>query len=172
MKEYLELETRRKIYDLIIKNPGLHLSKIADLLNVRKSLIEYHLLYMEKNQVLTSIKETGYTRYYVAGETGNKEKQFLSIMRQEIPLGIVLFLLKKPNARHKEILENFNIAPSTLSYHLKKLLDSDIISISSDGEEKRYSLKDQKLTVGLLIRYKPYNIFDSFQDVWKDLQID
>jgi predicted transcriptional regulator len=172
MKDYLELETRRKIYDLIVKNPGLHLSKISSLLNIRKSLIEYHLLYMEKNQILSSLKEVGYTRYYIAGETGSREKKFLSIMRQELPLRIVLYLLKNSNVRHKEILENFAIAPSTLSYHLKKLVDGEIIMVSADGEEKRYIVKDEKETIGLLIRYKPFNLFDSFQDVWKDLQVD
>jgi predicted transcriptional regulator len=172
MKDSLELEIRRKIYDLIGKNPGLHLSKIAELLDIRKSLIEYHLLYMEKSEVITSTKDTGYTRYYVVGEIGSREKRFLSVMRQETPLRIVLFLVKNTNARHKEILEQFHIAPSTLSYHLKKLIDNEIIIASLDGEEKRYGLKDEKATVGLLIRYKPYSVFESFKDVWMDLKVD
>jgi len=54
--EILELETRRKIYELIEKNPGLHLSKIAELLKMRVSLAEYHLLFLEKKDTIETIK--------------------------------------------------------------------------------------------------------------------
>ena len=42
-------ETREKIRDLIAQNPGLHLSKIAEMLDMSISLTDYHLLYLEKN---------------------------------------------------------------------------------------------------------------------------
>jgi len=169
MEDYLALESRRKIYDLIEKNPGLHLSKIAFLLNIRKSLLEYHLLYLEKNQVITATKEEGFTRYYVVGKIGVKEKKLLSLLRQDIPLRIILFLLQHSQAKHKEILENFTIAASTLSYHLKKLVKSGIVMVIVEGEEKKYFVSNEQEIIGLRIRYKPYYALDSFQDIWKDL---
>ena len=127
MNELLELETRRKIYDLVSRNPGLHLSKIAELLKMRISLVEYHLLFLEKHQVVRGVKETGYTRYYIEGALGTSDKKILSLLRQEIPLRVILFLLKDDNSQHKDILKNVDVSPSTLSYHLKKMMDYGII---------------------------------------------
>ena len=58
------LETRHKIYDLILKNPGLHQAKIAQILTMRKSLAEYHLQYLEKSKAIISVKEECYKSYY------------------------------------------------------------------------------------------------------------
>ena len=90
MNELLELKTRRKIYNFISKNPGLHLSKIAELLKMRISLVEYHLLFLEKKKIVTLVKEFGYVRCYPCGreEIGSADKKILSLIRQEIPLKI------------------------------------------------------------------------------------
>jgi len=170
--ELLELETRRKIYDLVSRNPGLHLSKIAELLKMRISLVEYHLLFLEKHKVIRGVKESGYTRYYIEGTIGTSDKKILSILRQEVPLRITLFLLKNDNSLHKEILKNVDVSPSTLSYHLKKLANSGIVNVNSYGEDRGYSISDDEKLIEILIQYKPYNLFDSFEEIWFDLSVD
>ena len=124
MDEILELDTRRKIFDLVSRNPGLHLSKIAEILKMSVQLVEYHLLYLEKNVVVYAERESGFTRYYIKGDIGTADKKILSLLRQEVPLKIVLFLLKNNNSQHKDLLKICNVAPSTLSYHLKKLVNT------------------------------------------------
>ena len=75
------LETRQKIYELILRNPGLHQAKIAQMLSMRKSLAEYHLQYLEKNNAIVSIKKEGYRRYFIKDEdVDNKDKQILSVV--------------------------------------------------------------------------------------------
>lgn len=171
MNELLELETRRKIYDLVSRNPGLHLSKIAELLSMRVSLAEYHLLYLEKNNVIRAAKEAGYTRYYVEGVIGTLDKRILSVLRQETPLKIVLFLLKNDILQHKDIIKEMDVSPSTLSYHLKKLVDQGIVAVRTYGSDRGYSIVDKEEIIRLLMLYKPYDLFDSFKDVWVDLSV-
>ncbi len=172
MSEFLELETRRKVYDLVSRNPGLHLSKIAELLKMRISLDEYHLLYLEKNGVILSSKEAGYSRYYIKGKIGTADKKILSILRQKIPLKIVLFLLKNDCSQHRYMIKNFDIAPSTLSYHLKKLVKIGIISQTSFGDDKGYSIINREELIRILMQYKPYSVIDGFADIWSDLKVD
>jgi len=172
MNDVIELETRRKIYDLVTKNPGLHLSKIAELLDMRISLVEYHLIYLVKSQLFNANKESGYLRFYVKGEIGIEDKKILSILRQDVPLQILFYLLKNDNSQHKAILENVNIAPSTLSYHLKKMVKFGVLSVKSYGEEKGYFVNDRELIVRLLVKYKPYNLLEGFKDIWIDLTVD
>jgi predicted transcriptional regulator len=171
MDEILELETRRKIYELVLKNQGLHLSKIAEILKMNISLVEYHLLFLERNDMVYSDKEQSFTRYYTRGGIGTSDKKILSLLRQEVPLKIVLFLLKTNNSPHKEILKICNIAPSTLSYHLKKLERNGIISVTTFGDKRGYSIVNKGEIMRLLIQHKPYNVFESFKDIWGDLRI-
>lgn len=172
MSEFLELDTRRKIYDLVLRNPGLHLSKIAELLKMRISLVEYHLFYLEKNGVIISSKEAGYSRYYIKGKIGTADKKVLSILRQKIPLKIVLYLLKNDSSLHKDMINFLNIAPSTLSYHLKKLVKIGIVSQTSFGNDKGYSIINREELIRILMQYKPYSVIDGFADIWSDLNID
>ena len=165
-------ETRQHIIDLIATNPGLHLSKIAEELNMRLSLAEYHLQTLEKNQMIISVKDVGYyKRYYLAGdEVGTKERKTVSLLREDIPLKIVLYLLKKKHAKHKDILQNFHITSSTLSYHLNKLLKHGIINIPSLGDNRGYTLKNPKELINLLKKYRLIPLTKSFTDIWDDLK--
>jgi predicted transcriptional regulator len=163
-----DLEIRRKIYNLILKNPGLHAKRIAEILKISGQLADYHLLSLERNELIRSVKEAGYRRYYAEGKLGTEDRKRLSVLRQEIPLKIVLFLLKYPASKHGEILDSLNVAPSTLSYHLKKLIKNDIIYVHVSVDEKRYLVKNEREIINLLIKYKPYSWIDNFEDVWMD----
>lgn len=171
MKETAELNIQKQIYLLISKQPGLNLSTIANELHISIPLALYHLRYLEKNQLLTSLKDGGYLRYFVKDIIGNKDKKFLSLFRQEILLTIVLFLLKNPHSRHKEILENFTMSRSLLSYHLKKLVKQNIIEASGSGQERVYRVINEEEIVRFLIKYEPYKIFKGLSDTWADFTI-
>jgi predicted transcriptional regulator len=170
MEEVLELEIRRKIYNLILKNPGLHARKIAEILSLQGQLCDYHLLYLERNEIVSAIKEEGFRRYFPTGKLGFADRKRLSILRKETPLKIIVFLIKNPFSTHKEILEQLNVVKSTLSYHLTKLLNNGIITIHIQEGEKRYTLTNEKEIIALLIKYKPYSRIDSMKDTWVDLQ--
>ncbi len=168
MSEIPELETRRKIYQLIAENPGLHALRIAELLNISSQLADYHLLYLERNDVVQAVKEGGYRRYYIKGELGSEDRKILALLRQEIPLRIVLHLLKHTSAQHKEILQEIAVAPSTLSYHLRKLVKYNVVDIVIENDEKLYVIKNKRSVIQLILRYKPYSLIEKFKDLWVD----
>jgi len=171
MEDILDLEARRKIYDIISKNPGLHLSKIADLLQMRISHVEYHVHFLEKHEIITIDKSTGYLRFYVKGTIGVQDKRYLSILRQKTVLRIILFLLKNDTVQHKDILENVAVSASTLSFHLNKLVKHDIVEVQRYGENKGYQLKNRKEIIAWLIQYKPFDLYEEFTNVWTDISI-
>ena len=171
MEDVLELETRRKIFDILQKNPGLHLSKIAELLQMRVSHVEYHLNFLEKHDIITTEKETGYKRFYIKGTIGTQDKKYLSILRQKTLLYIILYLLKNNTVQHKDILENVTVSASTLSYHLNKLVKHNIVEVQRYGENKGYQLKNRNEIITWLIQYKPFDLYEEFVNVWNDLSI-
>jgi len=161
--------TQQKIYELIQENPGLHLSKIAVLMQMRLSLAQYHLANLNRDNLIISITEDGYKRFYIKdSDIGSEDKKIVSLLRKEIPLQIVTFLLKKSNAKHKEILEVIDVSPSTLSYHLNKLVEFEIIEVKSYGSEKGYKIKNKRAVISVLVKYI---VADGFKDLWDDFGI-
>jgi predicted transcriptional regulator len=171
MKEPAELEIQKQIYLLIEREPGLHLTKIADLLDITTPLLLYHVRYMEKHELITLEQEKGFTRCYIKGTIGSEDRKRLSLLRQHMPLKIVLFLLQNPLSKHKDILEKFNISKSTLSYHLKKLVDQKIITIQRIDEEEGYRVIDEDEIIRWLIKYKPSRIAMGVNDTWSGFTV-
>jgi len=165
--------TRRDVYDLVVDNPGLSLTSVAEKLKMGISLARYHLNYLEKKGLVSSVKEEGYKRYYSkSSEMGVSEKKLLALFRQEIPLKIVFLLLQKNHMQHKEILKHFDFAPSTLTYHLNKLLRDEVISVQKYGEEKGYLIADKKIVIEFLRKYKIYKMMNNFNDIWGSINYD
>lgn len=163
-------EIRERIYYLVSKNPGLHLSKIAELMDIRISLLEYHLKYMEKHDEIIAVKEGGYYKRYYTKDSGvgYQDKKIIELLRQEIPLKIVVFLLKNPNSKYKEIQEYLGISAPLLTYHLNKLTENGIVNAPS-YTSKEYSIADKKEITRLLKKYRMHAVIDGFKDVWSDL---
>lgn len=172
MKEdYLALETRKKIYELIASSPGLHKREIARELKMSLSTIDYHLHYMEKKSIVVAKFDGKYKRYFIA-EAKPEDKRILPLLRQETPRKIIIFLLQNPRAIHKEICKSVKKAPSTISFHLKKLVEAGIIEEISLGKEKAYVVRNPDKVIDLLITYKSTFLdraVDKFVDTWLSL---
>ncbi len=166
MNEILDLEIRQKIYKLLLANPGLNLSAIAEQLAISVALADYHLYCLEENEIVIIAKEEGYKRYYVKGVIGEGDKKILSLLQQDIPLKIALFFLQYRCAKPKEIRDILEISPALLTYYLKKLLRCDVIASNPAGDKKDFILVNEQRVVNLLVRYKPNILLQRFKDSW------
>ena len=169
-----ELETRRAVYDCITRFPGVHLREVQRKLDMPMGLLEFHLLFLEKNRLVSIQHEGHYKRYYPA-KSGIKNKALLSMLRQEIPRQIMVRLLESEVASHSDILQNFQISPSTLSFHLNKLVKARILNREKQGRIRYYSLLDRDQVVETLITYRESfldEVVDRFADVWLGIGLD
>ncbi|MEA2053917.1 MAG: ArsR family transcriptional regulator [Candidatus Thermoplasmatota archaeon] len=174
-EDSLALETRRKIYDLILNYPGLHEREIARKLNMSLSTLDYHLHYLEKREIIVSKRDGRYTRYFVSLKVGTQDKKIIAILRQKTPRNIVLFLLMHQNSIHKEICEAVKKSPSTVSFHLKKIIEAGIVEAISLGRETSYSVKDREQVIKILITYRSTFVdgaVDRFVETWSSLNPD
>lgn len=92
-ENFLELENRKKIYNYILKNPGIHLQEVSRKTNISYSTLRHHLDYLKKQGLITTKSNRRYTRYYVTQKVGKKDKEIISLVREEIPRKIILLLL-------------------------------------------------------------------------------
>lgn len=179
--EVLELQTRKRIFEEVCKFPGLHLREIARQLEQSVPLVDYHLNLLERHGIVTAITEGQYKRYYPKDQIGSElkrdslsqeEKRTVALLRQRIPLQIVLFLMKNESAQHKDMLPAMGVSASTLSHHLNKLARRGIITKTSTGDDRGYRIANEAQTARLLMNYEapPGTIVDSFIEIWEELK--
>jgi len=172
--EVLELETRKRIYDAIRKNPGVHLRELERITGYSVALVKYHIGQLEKNEMVSGMDEGGYRRYFPADKDLHLtmvQKRRLGVLRREIPLRIVLFLIRNPYSKHKDVSEGLSLAPSTVSFHMGKLMTEGIVLEGLDGERKGLMVNDAKDIVRILIVYRPLfdKMADAFTDLWMEI---
>jgi predicted transcriptional regulator len=135
--DVLAVKTRRDLYQYVRQNPGFHLREIARALNLSITLADYHLRFLEKNELVSWTMDGEYKRYYPRSLPGDAEarpalsedqKRLLAFARQPVPFRILAYLMEREAATHKEILERVPVSPSTLSHHLKKMQHAGILS--------------------------------------------
>jgi DNA-binding transcriptional ArsR family regulator len=123
----LNLELRNKIYNIILKNPGLHFREIVRKSNIPATTLSYHLRRLEKNDLLITKKEGRYIRYFVSKDIDNKEKTIINIIRQETTRNILLYIVLMIVTTQSEIAKELELHPTTVEFHLKKLRKNDLI---------------------------------------------
>ena len=134
-EEALELENRRRIFRLVSKFPGIHLRDIQKRLELSMGVLEYHLNYMEKEQIL-SAETDGYRKnYFIRADVQHGDKSTLTLLRQETPRRIIILILLKEKATFKDILDDTKTSKSTLSFHMKKLTESGLVISERVGRE-------------------------------------
>ena len=140
-EEVLAVKTRRELYQYVRSNPGFHLREIARVLNLSITLADYHLRFLEKNELVSWTMDGEYKRYYPRSLPGDAaarpalsddEKRVLAYLRQPVPFRVLAFLMEREAATHKEILEYVPVSPSTLSHHLKKMQYAGILARVED----------------------------------------
>ncbi len=153
-KDALDLEIRRSIYDHISKSPGLHERELARILNIPLSTLDYHLNYIKQRELVRARPDGRYTRYYIAGNVGVREGKVISVLRQNVTRKIIMFLLLNQRSSHRDVSNHIDLARSTTSFHLNKLIDLEIINYVQIGREKKYSVNEPDHISDLLISYK------------------
>ncbi|MDI6708629.1 MAG: winged helix-turn-helix transcriptional regulator [Candidatus Thermoplasmatota archaeon] len=154
MKKLLELEPRMKIFQHILKSPGVYFRELQKSLNMATGQLEHHLKYLEKSDVIVSIVEEGHRRFFASSKVTFEERKILPLLRQKVPRKILLFLLQKPYSRHVEICKALEKSGSTITKALRKLINKELVVTSGKDKAKEYRVIDEEKILRLFILYR------------------
>jgi len=171
MKESLDLENRRRIFNYIQDSPGAHLREISRDLNIYLSTLRYHLDYLEEKKLITSQKENNLKLYFASGKLNSKEKKLTPLLRQKRFRDIVLVILGSPGSTSSQIADRLSMHHSTVSKYVNILEDQEILSHEKAGREKMYRIDDENSIVELLMTYKK-SFWDPFVDNVLDIYLE
>lgn len=163
----LSLPSRKELFEYVEANPGIHFSQLKRDLDMETGLLQHHLRELEQYGVLESEEHQGKRRVFVARELDTEERSILAVLRYETTRRILLYLLEEGPARNSEITEAVGVTPATVSWHLSNLVEKDVVEEVTEGRTSLYRVKNEELTVQLLVRYQ-----ESFVDRAVDRIID
>ena len=176
-KNILKIETRKKIYNIISKNPGLHLQEIQRRSKIPITTIRYHLHFLKKNNLISEKDENHYKRYHAVNKIGCKDKQIISLLRNKSIRAILYIIFLEVTSTRSSISNWLDLPPTTIGYYLKKLEELDIIEhpeVCNEGMKSPFgkNIEHRPVKNEKFYRYKDiYFIWDiliTYQDSFKD----
>jgi DNA-binding MarR family transcriptional regulator len=180
--EILNLETRREIYNCIQNNPGLNLREISRRLKLKYFNVNYHVNYLKKLGLVTIKSDDSFSRIYSTNSIGTNDKEVLNIIRRKTIRHILIYFWYMPATTQQELAENLDKHPSTINFHITKLIELGIIEPApiKDGlaltnipsgrnvertpikNETLYRVKNPALVKKLFITYRKSLFKDKF----------
>ena len=140
-----------KILEFIISNPSSHLRKIKTNMKYSMGTIQYYLKILEREGKIKTSKTRFYKNYYHISES---DEEILSIINLDSPRKIVMFLLQHEPATHKEIATGIGLSSSTISWHMKRLIELKIVKTEYSGKYTVYFLNDRNTLLHNLSKCK------------------
>lgn len=133
---------RRAILDYVEQYPGAHLRGIERMTSLPLGQVLYHLDRLERMGILASKRDAGFRRYYPTRTVGRDAKAYLAALRQPACRRVIIALLDEGPLPHKRIQERLDVAGSTLSFHLQRLLEAGVLQREAHGSQNLYSIVD------------------------------
>lgn len=146
-------ETRARIRRHIAEKPGIHQSRLGRELDLAAGQLQYHLHRLTGDGDCVAEQVGGKTHYFTDG-FDTWERRTLAFLRRETARGIIVRLHANGPSQAEELSDDLDLARSTVSWHLSKLVENGIVK-KSDDRPMVVSLTHPERTANLLAAVSP-----------------
>ena len=141
----LNQTTRVQIYNFIKNNPGINFRGICNSLTLPIGVVQYHLAVLMKGGLISNRRDGRNKRYFESKKFSSIEKKIISVLRQETAAKILAILHNDESASHGKLAQRLNISSQALTWHMKRLKESGLVTGLADGNTIKYSLDEAHL---------------------------
>jgi predicted transcriptional regulator len=163
-------DSQSNVLKVIGQNPGIRYKELARQTGFANGVLTYHLNILEQIGNINKFRHGNITRYYLIN-IPTQDLKIISHLRVHSEKDIILFILDHDFCTFNEIVEYSRKAPSTISWHLKRLCQDGIIAVHP-GEYNLYRITDKRVVNLLFIRYKESftdKVVNNFVDISDEL---
>jgi predicted transcriptional regulator len=139
---------RDAIAGYVAATPGAHFSKIRDDLKLGTGEAQHHLRHLDDADAIESVRDGDYRRFFPAGQFSPFEQTALGYLRRETTRGMLIELLREPDATGTGLAERLDVSRATVSKHASDLEDASLLD-RSDG----YAVRRPETVITLLVRF-------------------
>ena len=158
-------DARDAILGYVNATPGAHFSKLRDDLKLGTGETQHHLRrlldeghasdasvspsdHRSDGGALVSRRDGDYRRFFVADRFSTFEQVALGYLRRETPRGMLMTLLRHPDATGSEIASALDVSRATVSTYASQLDAAGLLD-RTDG----YAVSRPETVITLLVRY-------------------
>ncbi len=164
-------DTRVLLMKHIEQTPGIRYRELLRLTGLVNGVLTYHLAALERANVIKVNRESRMTRYYPVS-VSDKESAILKFIRHEPLRQILLFIQEHDMCTFNEIVDHTGKAPSTVSSHLKRLREADIVLIRHGECHQLYRVLERDLVAEVLSKYTISfvdKVVDNYTEILEEL---
>ena len=145
---------QQKLLLSIDENPGIRYRELLRLINSSNGVLSYHINRLEKMDLVIVERRARMTRFFPR----NISDEIMGVMgslRNQTSYEIIKLLHDRGAISQQEIIKYTRKAASTISWHMKKLLDDNIVCIKDKN-----IIYDGNNDVGRKTQHKKLNLYD------------
>ncbi|WP_255151833.1 winged helix-turn-helix transcriptional regulator [Halorarius halobius] len=143
-------ETRERIAAHVRRDPGVHFSELVRALDLAPGQVQYHL----KKLDVVAADLYGQTHYF-PDDYDAWDRGALALLRRETAADVVSVLMADGPLSAGETAERAGIARSTLSWHLDRLVEQELVEKRYRSGRVHLVLAQPERTAELLDRAEP-----------------
>jgi len=145
-------DNRSTILRIINSFPGIRYRDILRITNLNNGTLSHHLSILEKRSIIKigRTENSNITRYFPAS-TPSDETLILNYLKIKTTKSIITMLIgTEDDVSFNEIVKHINKAPSTTSWNLKRLVDSNVVGRKRGKEFSLFYLNNKGLVMKLV----------------------
>ena len=164
-------ETAKRILLFVQNNPGCYLRKIKEMIQISQGTVQYHTDRLEKAGKITSTRSGLYKHYFPVGIFEKNEKEILQTLGHETARRILMILVEQQKQTQTDIVKNTRLSPSSINWHMRRLIDLRLVMEIKEGKHRIYQLEDSKVTAKYITALMR-NYYPAIWENWSDRLID
>lgn len=129
----LEHETRADVYEILTADPGTTLPDLSDRLETPLSTVRYHVQVLQREGLISSQKQRGNRRFYPVGV---ENEALTAALQTDTTADIVRSLADRGAATVGDLVDDIGKSYSTVSHHISRLVEDDIIVREKEGRKR------------------------------------
>ena len=147
-------EGNPKVLEFILKSPGIRYRQLQRLTALSHGALSFALKKLEKSKdiIVNRSSNSRVTSYYPKNIKA-KELHIISNLRNNTEKRIVQFLLEQGQSTFKDIVNYTDRAPSTISWHLSKLENAELITNDHHGKHSPYKIRNRNYVTSIISKY-------------------
>ncbi len=160
---------QEKIIQFINEMPGIRYRELLRITGVSNGVLSYHLNLLDNlGKVQVHRVNNRVTRYF-SHDVSTVESNVIGLLRQTTTRKIIIYILESGPCGFNDIVIHTKKVPSTVSWHLSRLRDANIIKVRKQNDLNYYEIKTNKITLQKLLNKYKNSFTEKVVDDYVDL---
>jgi DNA-binding transcriptional ArsR family regulator len=153
-RKLLEAPIRARIYERVVRVPGIHLRRLVRDLELAMGTVEHHLHLLERHALIFHYKGARRKTYYARENVDPGDVPYLHALRNRIWRKVLLDVLNEPDIGFGDLAARMHCSASTSAYHLRRLLSMGLLQRTAVGRNAYYRLAEPERVRALIEAYR------------------